>query len=84
MNAIKREIPIFDSIDKYTHWLISNFTSIAKGAKFTFELLAKMTIGENIIAQEKKDLTKILYNKEAVLVWDFTEIGKVKKEVAFL
>ena len=30
---------------------------------------------------EKDVLTEILYNREAVLVWDFTEIGKDKKEV---
>ncbi len=24
----------------------------------------------------------MLYNKEAVLAWDFTEMGKVKREVA--
>ena len=33
-------------------------------------------------SQEKDLLTEMLYNREAVLAWDFTEMGKVKKEVA--
>ncbi len=33
-------------------------------------------------AQEKEVFTKMLYNREAVLAWDFTEMGKVKRAVA--
>ena len=42
VNAIKKEIRIFDPNDKYTHWLIPKFTPIAKGARLTPERLAKM------------------------------------------
>ncbi len=35
-----------------------------------------------MISQEKDLLTKILYNREAVFVWDFIEMEKVKKEMA--
>ncbi len=41
-----------------------------------------MIIGEGMIAEEKEVLTKMLYNREALLAWDFTEIGKVKREIA--
>lgn len=33
-------------------------------------------------SQEKDLFTKMLYNREVVIAQDFTEIGKVKKEVA--
>lgn len=33
-------------------------------------------------SEEKEVLTEMLYNREAVLAWDFSEMGKVKKEVA--
>ena len=82
VNAIKKEIPILDPTDKYTHWLIPKFTPIAKGARLTPERLAKMIIGDGMTAQEKDVLTEMLYNREAVLAWDFTEMGKVKREVA--
>ncbi len=45
---MKKEIPILDPKDKYTHWLISKFTPIAKGARFTLEQLAKLIIGKVI------------------------------------
>ncbi len=37
VNAMKKEIPIFDPIDKYTHWLIPKFTPIAKRVRRTPE-----------------------------------------------
>ena len=42
-----------------------------------------MIIGDGIIEQEKKILTEILYNREVVPAWDFREIGKIKKKIAF-
>ena len=41
-----------------------------------------MIIGDCINFQEKNLLTEILYNRKVVLVWDFTEIKKVKEEMA--
>lgn len=41
-----------------------------------------MIIGNDITSQEKDLFTEILYNKEAILIWDFTKMRKVKKEVA--
>ena len=79
---MKKEIPILDPTDKYTHWLIPKFTPIAKKARLTSERLAKMIIGEGMSPQEKNLLTEMLYNREAVLAWDFTEIGKIKKKIA--
>lgn len=38
-----------------------------------------MIIKDNILLQEKDMLTEILFNQKAILIWDFTEIGKVKK-----
>ncbi len=78
----KKEIPILDPIDKYTHWLIPKFTPIAKGARLTPKRLAKMIIGDGITSHKKDLLTEMLYNREAIIAWDFTEMGKVKKEMA--
>lgn len=69
-------------MDKYTYWLIPKFTPIAKKARFTSERLAKMIIEDNMISQEKKVLTKILYNQDVILAWDFTKMRKVKREIA--
>ncbi len=64
---MKKEIPILDPTDKYTHWLIPKFTPITKEARLTPERLAKMVIGDGITSQEKDLLTEMLYNQEAVL-----------------
>lgn len=82
LDAIKREILILDPTDKYMHWLIPKFTLIGKGTRLTPERLDKMIIGDGITEQEKKIFTEMLYNREAVLAWDFTEIEKFKREVA--
>lgn len=84
VNAIKNKVPILDSNDKYSYWLISKFIPIAKRARLTLERLPKMIIGDSMTRQEKEVLTKILYNQEAVLVCDFLEMGKIKKKVTHL
>lgn len=68
INAIEKEISIFDPTDKYMHWLIPKFTPIAKRAILTPKRLAKMSIGDNMISQEKNLLTEMLYNHEAILI----------------
>ncbi len=41
-----------------------------------------MIIEDWMTAQEKDILTEMLYNGEAVLAWDFTEMGNDKRVVA--
>ena len=60
---------------------IPKFTSIAKKARLTSKQLVKIIIGDGMTSQEKDLLVEMLYNREVVLIWDFTKIGKVKKEV---
>ena len=81
VNAIKKEVPILDLTNKYTYWLIPKFIPIAKGARLTLKRLGKMIIGDRMIEQGKEVFTEMLYNREAVLAWDFTEMGKIKKGV---
>lgn len=63
------------------HWLISKFISIAKKVRFISKKLDKIIIEDDIIEQEKEIFTEILYNREAILVWDFIEMRKVKKKI---
>lgn len=41
-----------------------------------------MIIKDGMTFEEKKVFTKMLYNREAVLAWDFLEMDKVKKKMA--
>ena len=84
LDTIKKKTSILDPTNKYTHWLIPKFIPLAKGARLIPKRLGKMIIGEGMTAQEKEVLTEILYNRKAVLAWDFIEMRKVKIEVASL
>lgn len=41
-----------------------------------------MIVGDGMTSAEKKLLTEMLFNYEAALAWDFSEIRRVKLEVA--
>lgn len=45
---MKKEISVFNSIDKYKYWLIPKFTPIAKKTRFTFKRLAKIIIEDDM------------------------------------
>ncbi len=62
--------------------LIPKFSGLGKRSGLTPERLQKMIVGRAMTLQEKKLLTEMLYNREAAIAWDFTEIGKVYSEVA--
>lgn len=49
VNAIKKEILIFDPTNKYTYCLISKFTLIAKKTRLIPKQQAKMIIEDDII-----------------------------------
>ncbi len=49
----------------------------------TKERLDFLIIEEGLTKQEKKLFTKILYNREKALIWEFVEIRKVRLEVIF-
>ena len=78
--SIKTKKLIQESNYKYSRWLISKFSIIAKRAKLTSKQIQKMAIGESLTVQEKPPLTKMIYNKEAALAKNFTEICEIKAE----
>jgi hypothetical protein len=41
-----------------------------------------MKIGKKLLEVEKDLLTEMLYNRKAVLAWDFTHYERVRSEVA--
>jgi hypothetical protein len=67
---------------KYDDLLTPKFSAITRGAKFISERFADIRIGEKLSIKEKKLLTEMLYNRKAVLIWDFTHYKKVKSEMA--
>ena len=66
----------------YDTWLIPKFSMIAKGTRLTNERVAAMLVGSELLPGEKNLMMQVLYNREAALSWDFSEIGKVRDSVA--
>ncbi len=80
--AIQKERYTVEMGAKYTDLLIPKFSGLAKGSRLTLEQLQKMIVGKAMTLQEKELHTEMLYTHEAAIAWDFTEMEKVKSEVA--
>ena len=61
--------------------MIPKFLKIVRGSRLISERLAKMIVGDELISRQKEVLTEMLYNREAALAWDFSEINKIIPEI---
>jgi hypothetical protein len=69
---------------KYDYLLISKFFAISRKARLTPEHFAGIKIEKKLFKTEKDFLTEILYNRKAVLAWDFTHYKRVRSEITLL
>ena len=79
--TIAKETYFHDPESKYAKFLIPKFSKLAKGARLKPQRLAEMRIRPNLTPQERELLTEMLHNREAVLSWNFDEMGKVREDV---
>ena len=75
------DIPYLDS-RQYSDWLTPKFSDIPKGSRLIEELIKELIIGDSLWPKEKELFIEMLYNREKALAFDFSEIGKVKPDVA--
>lgn len=66
---------------KFSDWLIPKFSTLARGFCLKPKRPQKMIVDDGMTFAEKKLLTKMLFNREAALAWNFLEIGQVRFEV---
>jgi hypothetical protein len=66
----------------YSRWLIPKFSVINKGDRLTPERIEKLKIGASITPEEKDLLIEMLYNREKALAFDFSQLGRVSRDVA--
>ena len=66
----------------YSWWLIPKFSMINKGDRLTPERIEKLKIGASITPEEKDLLIEMLYNREKALAFDFSQLGRVSRDVA--
>jgi hypothetical protein len=62
--------------------LIKKFSSIPRGSRLTAERIKALVTGTELRPRERELFLEMMFNREAALSWDFSEIGRVRPEVA--
>jgi hypothetical protein len=70
-----------DLNDLYARWLIPKFSKLIKGSRLTPERIEKLIVGF-ITPQKRELLLAMLYNREITLIWEFSEMRKIKPKVS--
>jgi len=66
----------------FNHVLEPRYTLIARGARLTPERLSEMNIRKQLLPKERRLVEEMLFNREAALAWDFSEVGRIYLDVA--
>ncbi len=66
------------------HWLSFKFFKIAWEFRLTLKWAKKMICNDALTLQEKNLLLKMLFNREVTMIWDFSEMRKIKDIISFL
>ena len=75
------DIPCLDP-GQYPDWITPKFSDIPKGSQLTKEQIERLVVGDSLWSKEKELFIEMLYNREKALAFDFSEIRKVKPDVA--
>jgi hypothetical protein len=67
---------------KWDDWLIPRFAETPEGTRLTPDRIEKLHIGPELRPEEREVLLQVLKNREMALAWNFSEIGRVRPEVA--
>ncbi len=70
--------------EKYDHWLFFKFFKIAREFRLTSKRAKRMICDDALTLQEKNLLLKMLFNREVTMIWNFSEMKKIKDIVSFL
>ena len=65
----------------FDQWITPKFSDIPRGSRLTQERCDQLQIGKMVTQEEKTLIIEMLFNREAALSWDFSEIGLLKDEV---
>jgi hypothetical protein len=74
------DVPCYEP-KQFSDWITPKFSSIKKGSWLTEECIEDLVVGDSLWLKEKELLVELLYNQEAALAFDFSEIRKVNLDV---
>ena len=69
-------------LGRYSDWITPKFSDIQKGSRLIEERIKDLIVGDSLWPKERELFLEVLYNREKALAFDFTDIGKVKPDVA--
>ncbi len=70
--------------EKYNHWLFLKLFKIAWEFRLTSKRVKRMICNNALTLQEKNLLLKMLFNRKATMIWNFSKMRKIKDIVSFL
>ncbi len=70
--------------EKYNYWLFLKFFKIAQEFRLTSKQAKRIICNDALTLQEKNLLLKMLFNREVTMIWNFSEMRKIKDIVSFL
>ncbi len=68
--------------EKYDHWLFLKFFKIAQKFRLISKWVKRMMCDDALTLQEKNLLLKMLFNRKVTMIWNFSEMRKIKDIVS--
>ena len=65
----------------YNSFLISKFSEMSRDSRMISKWLQKMLFNAKLSFQERNLLIEMLYKRKTVLIWNFSEIDKVRLKI---
>ena len=69
-------------LDPYGHLITGRMTEMAVGARLTPERIERLKIGQQLGPNERELLMAVLFNREGALAWNFSQLGRIKENIA--
>ena len=64
----------------YNHFLKPRYTKLARGTRLKPEQLERIIVGD-LQPREREIFKAMLFNREEALVWEFSKMGRVSRDV---
>jgi hypothetical protein len=74
--------PRQEPVDQFDQYFERRHSLFPRGTRMTQERIKDLRIGTHLTRQEREFAIEMLYRREGALSWTFTEMGRVRPEVA--
>ena len=80
--CLEREVALLPSTGPFnSKYITKKFSTLKRGTRLTPERLVEIQLGIKLTERETELLYKLLYNREAVLTYDFIHLSRIKPKI---